>query len=351
MAPCSVCDANTRYQCIRCKIYICNRNFDCHVPVDEDDYDDWQLGRRVALCHRCHDNTQAQVSDGEVQQESSRDESAEIVDSFLTFENSVEFDNTPSAQEGNQAAFLSPPPSTSSHGLRVFEIKCASRGFQVYRDVWNPRMGEKLNVQHEHGNVHDPFALTLSVKRRGSFVEWEVVGHLPREISRFCYYFLNYGGALEGRVRDRKYRASPIPSGGIEVPITLVVLLHKAGQRVFLKMKDLLQEYYVEPEDVQSSSGQHNVARVDANEEFDADVDFEEFQPPEEHYLGEEDAADQNNDGEEDAADQNNDGEEDDDEEEDEDAEREVVGDTIITIDDSDDEVEAHDQNVIVFDE
>ena len=107
--------------------------------------------------------------------------------------------------------------------------------------------------------------------------------------------------------------------------------------------KSLLQEYYVEPEK----------AQVNANEEFDADVDFEEFQPPEEHYLGEEDAADQNNDGEEDAADQNNDGEEDDDEEEDEDedAEREVVGDTIITIDDSDDEVEAHDQNVIVLDE
>ena len=79
---------------------------------------------------------------------------------FFTFDNSVEFDNPPSAQDENQLAFLSPPPSTSSLGLRVFEIECASRVFQVCRNVWHPLMGEKLNVQHEHGNFHDPFAMT-----------------------------------------------------------------------------------------------------------------------------------------------------------------------------------------------
>ena len=147
-------------------------------------------------------------------------------------------------------------------------------------------MGEKLHVQHEHGNVHDPFAMTLSVKRSGSFVEWEIVGHLPREISRFCYYFLNYGGALKGRVRDQKYRASPIPSGGIEILIMLVVRLHQAGQRVFTKMKGLLQEYYVEPEE----------AQVNVNEEIDVDFDLDAFQPAEENYQGEENAAGQNDD-------------------------------------------------------
>ena len=28
------------------------------------------------------------------------------------------------------------------------------------------------------------------------------VGHVPREISRFCNYLVNYGGTLEGRVRN-----------------------------------------------------------------------------------------------------------------------------------------------------
>ena len=29
---------------------------------------------------------------------------------------------------------------------------------------------------------------------RGRIQYWETVGHIAREISRFCYYFINYGG-------------------------------------------------------------------------------------------------------------------------------------------------------------
>ena len=76
----------------------------------------------------------------------------------------------------------------------------------------------------------------------------ETVGHLPREISRFCFYFVNYGGQLEGRVRNPRYRQSPIPSGGLEIPIRLIVRKQNADYRVFQKMKNVVEEYYMEPE-------------------------------------------------------------------------------------------------------
>ena len=66
--------------------------------------------------------------------------------------------------------------------------------------------------------------------------------------NRFCHFFLNYGGALEGCVRDNKYRRSPIPKGGLEIPIVLIVNKDKAPSSVFNRMKEYLQDYYIEPE-------------------------------------------------------------------------------------------------------
>ena len=113
--------------------------------------------------------------------------------------------------------------------------------------------------------------MTLSVQRSGTLVEWDIVGRLPREFSRF-YYYIHYGGALEGRVRDRKYRVSPIPTHGIEIPITLTVTLNDAQENTFRKMKNLLQEYCMEPDYNPSSHG------VDMD-----DVDLGPFEPAEEN--------------------------------------------------------------------
>ena len=72
--------------------------------------------------------------------------------------------------------------------LEHFEIKCAPRGFHVYRDIWKPKLSQLLEVFHEQGNVHDHFAMALTKAVRG---------HIPKEISRFCQYFMDYGGLFE----------------------------------------------------------------------------------------------------------------------------------------------------------
>ena len=135
-------------------------------------------------------------------------------------------------------------------GKQQFEILCASRGFHVYREIWKPKLGQELKVNQEVGNVVDPFAISLEAKIPGKLTNFDIVGHIPREISRFCHYFINYGGIIEARVRCSKYRPSPIPSGGLEIPILLLLKKGNATKLTFEKMEELLEEFYLEPDKI-----------------------------------------------------------------------------------------------------
>ena len=50
--------------------------------------------------------------------------------------------------------------------LERFKIKCASREFHVYRDIWKQKLSQLLEVFHEQGNVHDLFAMVFKVKKQ-----------------------------------------------------------------------------------------------------------------------------------------------------------------------------------------
>ena len=48
------------------------------------------------------------------------------------------------------------------------------------------------------------------------------VGHILREISRHCYFFLKEeGGEINGNVFSTTHQPSPIPYGGLEIPLVL----------------------------------------------------------------------------------------------------------------------------------
>ena len=231
MGICTVCREETKYRCIRCQTFICNRSLDCHVPVDENSISGWRIGCQVAFCHPCNTISESAVQNG-----------------------------------------------ASQYGVKKFEIHCASRGFHVYREVWRPVLGEFLEMEQDYGNVHDPFSIAIKAVSRERLTNFEIVGHIPREISRFCHYFLNYGGALEGRVRIVKYRPSPIPNGGLEIPIFLIVKKGGSDDSVFEKMKQLVNEYYLEPDKIKTSSVQTEIeAMIDDVD----DVDLEPFEPEE----------------------------------------------------------------------
>ena len=81
--------------------------------------------------------------------------------------------------------------------------------------------------------------MALARKTKATVTEIQVVGHLPRKISRFCKFFCDYGGELSAVVKDPKYRRSPIPQGGLEIPITLKVFKGDTSDNVLKKWGNL----------------------------------------------------------------------------------------------------------------
>jgi hypothetical protein len=61
-----------------------------------------------------------------------------------------------------------------------FRYDSCIRGFHVYKDVWNPVVGETLNAEREKklDNPADKYA--VSVMKDGN-----IVGHVPRKNSGF----------------------------------------------------------------------------------------------------------------------------------------------------------------------
>ena len=67
----------------------------------------------------------------------------------------------------------------------------------------------------------DLYACPIKAKH-SYFIGWKSVGHIPREISCYDYFFLKEeNGKVFGTLKVLKYKISPIPSGGLEVPLSL----------------------------------------------------------------------------------------------------------------------------------
>ena len=126
------------------------------------------------------------------------------------------------------------------------------------------------------------------------FYSWKTVGHIPREISRHVYYFIKReDGFINGSVISTKYRPSPFPSGGLEIP--LLLRFSWPEQKIFEKMKkfvDSLYDYDYRGIDDEESSDEEETAIVietdqskpvsytdsssEETENFHVDVDFNE---------------------------------------------------------------------------
>ena len=133
----------------------------------------WKAGKSIALCKSCDQKEYVLVEDGVDQElnEGLTDDEDE--------EESIEFD-------------------------------CASRGYHVYRKVWLPKKKDKLIVAFEKNNVYDPCACGLYLLTNGTIFGKCLVGHIPRELSRFTKFFLDYGGLLYCESQGNKISTIPI---------------------------------------------------------------------------------------------------------------------------------------------
>ena len=98
--------------------------------------------------------------------------------------------------------------------LSTLSVPAYVRGFHVYRTYWTPKEGDILSTARDRLNPHDKFAVSVL---DGNII----VGHLPKEISRVCAYFIKRG-TIQCEVTDSKHRRSEIAKGGLEIPALLI---------------------------------------------------------------------------------------------------------------------------------
>ena len=95
--------------------------------------------------------------------------------------------------------------------METHSFTAAVRGFHYYRRFLRSKENEKLDCLHEPGNAFDRFAIK-TVNEKG-----EIVGHLPKEISRIIKYLLDRGFTMYCKLSSRHYRRSPLVQGGLEI--------------------------------------------------------------------------------------------------------------------------------------
>lgn len=109
--------------------------------------------------------------------------------------------------------------------MNSFTAEIGSRGYHVYRDTtWrNITLHEQVRVLKETNELSkeiDPYCCKITITRIDRIVA-VTVGHIPRELSRFVFYFIHEGGSVSGTVASLTPNLSPIPEGGLEIPILM----------------------------------------------------------------------------------------------------------------------------------
>ena len=94
----------------------------------------------------------------------------------------------------------------------MVEVSSCIRGLHVYKDIWEPSIGEELVCSPQMNNPHDCYA--VAVCKSGT-----IVGHVPKIMSRLCWLFLNKSGTvIKCFVTGTRRYSSDLVQGGLEVP-------------------------------------------------------------------------------------------------------------------------------------
>ena len=149
-----------------------------------------------------------------------------------------------------------------------FKAIITSRRYHAYKETsWsNEKLndGVKVELQTDAKSLStDPY--TCAIKARHSyFVSWKTVWHIPREISWYVYFLIKEeNGKVFGTLKLLKYKASPIPSGRLEVPLSLIFSCQE--KRVVDTMEELIQNFYT----LEYSGNQSNDTSDSKDEEKD----------------------------------------------------------------------------------
>ena len=127
-----------------------------------------------------------------------------------------------------QTGDITHPNVCKEFDLIMFYFKAiiGSRAYHVYKETsWsNAKINEEVKVELETNTTSlstDPYPCVIKTKNP-YFNDWKTVGHIPRKISRYVYFFIKEeNGNVSETLKSLKHKLSPIPSGGLEVPLLL----------------------------------------------------------------------------------------------------------------------------------
>ena len=96
--------------------------------------------------------------------------------------------------------------------------------------------------------------------------------HIPRKISPHHYFFLKEGGNITGHLICTNYKVSPIPAGGLEIPLQLTFFAK--SERIFELMKSFVNDLY--EYDYTGEQTKNNEEESSDDEEIDIQITVEE---------------------------------------------------------------------------
>ena len=109
-----------------------------------------------------------------------------------------------------------------------FTLESVVRGHHIYKAVWVPFEGETLAINKSLENRYDRYA--VDVVNNG-----ETVGHVPKELSKKVWHYLNHGGQAVCEITGHRRKGK-----GLEVPC----LYKFSGPKTLVnKMKKLTAKY------------------------------------------------------------------------------------------------------------
>ena len=110
-------------------------------------------------------------------------------------------------------------------------FKGVVRGYHVYQDIWTLSIGEELMTRPEIGNPEDLYAVAIMKSDT-------IFGHIPREISKTCFHFIDHDGVIICKISGRRQH-SVLLQGGLEVPC---VYTFQGKKKLVDKLTTILRE-------------------------------------------------------------------------------------------------------------
>ena len=97
--------------------------------------------------------------------------------------------------------------------VRSFEVDVCVRGLHFFKNF--PAVGTTLSVSPEDDPmslVHDRYAIAVKM------ADSRKIGHVPKFMSRFVFFFLRHGGTVELEVAGPREYSWDLEQGGLQIP-------------------------------------------------------------------------------------------------------------------------------------